>query len=112
MELKTETIENIFKDMKEYGKGNFGVRCGEDFPTIAKALVETEAFKSLSSAGIAMVMLTAIMGDKKASGEKRTDEILEMAPLKNPLAEAFYAGYKLGKAQTEVQSLNNSMEGK
>ena len=111
-EITAQAVNEIFRDIKDYGEKNIGRRCGEDYPDIARALLECESFKSIQGAGVAMVMLMAMMSSGSGGdGKEKADRILEMAPLKDPLAEVFYAGYRLGKKEAEVDSLNNSMEG-
>jgi CO dehydrogenase/acetyl-CoA synthase gamma subunit (corrinoid Fe-S protein) len=108
MTISSVQIDEILQNMDEFRKKNFGIKNGKDFIEIANALSESEKFK-LVVQGVGLVSLLSsilIPIDIANKSEKEKLEFIQDLPIKDSLADIFYAGYKLGLAIAEVNKLN------
>lgn len=108
--ITPEQLEHTFKEVREYEKINFGIRFGEDFPTIAGLLSKSKSFRDMHIAAAALGLMHALVvsSEKKSNPTADPTEILEKgSPFKEIMAEMFYAGYKLGRQVAEVDALEN-----
>lgn len=102
-----DQIDNIFSSMQEYQKANFGLKNGKDFPLIAKALLESEKLRGTLEVASLMGMLSVLIMPKEKSSmsKEEAQKLLSESPLRDVLADVFFAGYKLGHASLEVGQL-------
>jgi hypothetical protein len=108
VEISAVQVDEILDKMYQYSKTNFGIKNGEDFPLIVKALINSEKFKGIIQAiGIVSLLGTILM--PKDLGSQSIDEkmkFVEELPIRDSLVDMFYAGYKLGLAVAEINKLN------
>lgn len=110
----TEQIDRLIEEVRGYEKLNYGLKFGEDFPLVARALKESHHFEAYTTL---LAMMNAVTGmkvkalaNKYAPGDPKGDEeVLNMMKDANigTLMEVFYIGYKLGKQEQEVTALEN-----
>jgi len=93
-------IDSIFSAIEEYEKKNLGIKYGDEFPEIARALIDSTKFKDIVKGVSIIGLLTALTITK---GEAK--DFIEDSPMRVPLAGLFYAGYKLGLETAEIKSL-------
>lgn len=115
MKLTADAVQEAQDAMTQYAKENPGISNGEDFPEFAKLLNQHKVFLSLNSAATAMGMLTMMMLPKPApedllNPKARLETLMAESPMRPMILDILYLGYKLGKRDAEIESLNN-MEG-
>jgi hypothetical protein len=108
--IKSSSIQETYEAMSAFGKANFGVRNGEDFSSIARAFLQTEAAKSLCQTAALMGMLGTLLIPKNPAAtpeqqKAQMDKIMSESPVRDVIADVFYLGYKIGRRDVEVDRL-------
>lgn len=103
--MTSEQINDIFSAMEQYEKQNYGSKCGEGFPELARALMASDRFKHFSEALAAVGLLSTLLIPKDGSTSSRAAKFLYESPMHGMAMQIFYAGYRAGTANTEVRAL-------
>jgi hypothetical protein len=108
VEISAVQVDEILDKMHQYSKTNFGIKNGEDFPLIVKALINSEKFKAILQATGMISLFGMILMPKDISSQSFEDKLkfIEELPIRDSLVDIFYAGYKLGLAVAEINKLN------
>ena len=109
MEL-SERFESAISEVRNYEQSHPGVKYGSDFGSVATALYDSAAFKSLNQIVVMMGLFSAMTAPKGGSSKDDIDKFLNESPLREYLAVAFYAGFKAAMATRESAILERSME--
>jgi hypothetical protein len=111
VKISNDSIDNLYKEISEFGDFQPGIKYGYDFPEFALALVGSKAFehwnRKMIADGLMMPALLAMQGLKKPDEKdpiavKEFEEtVMKKSPHKATLLKAMYLGYKLGKAESQ-----------
>lgn len=103
-----ETLEEVWKQVRNYSNDHMGIKYGDDFPVVATILSKNKYF--ITMGGLMQVLsLMHLAGREKeaqTNPEGLADEVLTKPSfLHEHFAQMFYLGYKLGKADAEKEIL-------
>lgn len=101
--MKTEDIDQMLRTVRDYERTSFGIKFGSDFPALAELLSTSEEFRGMCQGQTAMAALMIVTATNKESIER----IIEHSPLRDGLLLVFYAAYKLGQQQAEIEKLES-----
>ena len=115
--VTADKIDEMKEEMVDFGKRNFGIKNGADFSFIASSLLKAKAFKESCTIASMLGMLAPLMVKRQPDGkpsEKDIAALLEDSPVRDIIADVFYLGYRLGREDAEVASLEklNAPEGR
>ena len=109
VKISNDSIDNLYKEISEFGDFQPGIKYGYDFPEFALALVGSKAFEhwqqKMVADSVILPSLLAMSGIKKpdeknpAEVEAFKEAVMKKSPHKATLLKAMYLGYKLGKAE-------------
>jgi len=109
VKIDNDRIDQMYREISEFGDFQPGIKYGYDFPEFALALVGSKAFdhwnRKMIADGLMMPTLLAMSGVKQPDSKdteamKAFEElVMKKSPHKATLLKAMYLGYKLGKAE-------------
>lgn len=97
-------IDRIMEEVRTFGDRNFGLQNGWDFPEFAKALSESDKFKTFVSYISASILLQ-MLNIKADADHNDTEKIMSSGNAKKVVAQALYIGYRIGQELTETRQL-------
>jgi hypothetical protein len=110
VKLDNDKIDQMYREISEFGDSMPGMKYGYDFTEFALALLGSKAFEhwqeKMVADSVTLPAFLALSGLKKPD-EKNKEEVeafraavMKKSPHKATLLKAMYLGYKLGKAES------------
>jgi len=111
-----EIIEDENANSEAYSRKNYGVKNGEEFPELARAVMSIKNIRSMITADVALMIAMTVMnaGSAKEFAEKMKNDQIPDDPLYNhQFLDMLWLGYRLGRRlQREEDQVLNKMEEK
>lgn len=112
MTIESEHIEQLTKEVMSYAQSHYGIPNGPDFVELAQVVCNSASFKHLLEvASLAGVISTfGISKENKPQSGEEALAFLAKSPVNEFVLQAFYIGYRYGRAVAEQKVLEQISE--
>lgn len=102
--MTAEQVDRIMEEVRTFSDKNFGLQNGWDFPEFARALSQSENFKTFIFYAAGTMMLQCL-DLRKDSKPEDVEKLATTGDSRRVMAVAMYVGYRLGQEVAETRQL-------